>query len=491
MKILKCLAWVIGINKYMYYPDLHAAVNDATEFADKLEQLGYSVVRSIDDGHNQEGTYKHVLEKQQIFLDKILEDKVDVALVYFAGHGLMINKEDCLILSDTDSCKDGIVKARGNSINLNVLCKDMNANGDQMNLLIMDACRVKAENDRGWAGNDGFGSYTKLPFQSFFAFSTSPETSATDGSIHSPYTQLLLDKMMEKDLPIESLFKSIRYELRKTGRKQIGQELTSLVYPYSFNYGQLEDGASLNYSEYALADANYLSTNGAFLKCLELFKSYNYYKQIDAIDMFHQEFKQMSEDDKFVIGRNILQAAVGGCWKCEEELTYSKLKLYNNKGNNAVLDGILYEMYFNSYNEFRNQKVKGIGFLSQIDKLSLFDEFENSFKNIRKVLSKYRETLEYLPGDKEQYTVKVNLESQGKTDFDDMVWEIDNISYKNVNILDKLHISHDTKKGDLRQKLCDYLAIPSSKLKVDGLDGVEDTDILCPKNDIELLLATI
>ena len=36
MKILKCLAWVIGINKYMYYPDLHAAVNDATEFSDKL-----------------------------------------------------------------------------------------------------------------------------------------------------------------------------------------------------------------------------------------------------------------------------------------------------------------------------------------------------------------------------------------------------------------------------------------------------------------------
>jgi len=69
---------------------------------------------------------------------------------------------------------------------------------------------------------------------------------------------------MEKDLPIESLFKSIRYELRKSGRKQIGQELTSLVYPYSFNYGQLEDGASLSYSENALADGKYLSTNGFF-----------------------------------------------------------------------------------------------------------------------------------------------------------------------------------------------------------------------------------
>ena len=43
MKILKCIAWVIGINEYVHYPDLHAAVNDATEFADKLEQLGYSI----------------------------------------------------------------------------------------------------------------------------------------------------------------------------------------------------------------------------------------------------------------------------------------------------------------------------------------------------------------------------------------------------------------------------------------------------------------
>lgn len=68
MKILKCIAWVIGINEYVHYPDLHAAVNDATEFADKLEQLGYSVVRSIDDGHNQEGTYKHVWKSNRYFL---------------------------------------------------------------------------------------------------------------------------------------------------------------------------------------------------------------------------------------------------------------------------------------------------------------------------------------------------------------------------------------------------------------------------------------
>ena len=34
------------------------------------------------------------------------------------------------------------------------------------------------------------------------------------------------------------------------------------------------------------------------------------------------------------------------------------------------------------------KRLRVLDFLSQIDKLSLFDEFENSFKNIRKVLSK-------------------------------------------------------------------------------------------------------
>lgn len=76
MKILKCLAWVIGINKYMHYPDLHAAVNDATEFADKLELLGYSVVRSIDDGHNQEGHINIFWISNRYFLIRLTKIKL-------------------------------------------------------------------------------------------------------------------------------------------------------------------------------------------------------------------------------------------------------------------------------------------------------------------------------------------------------------------------------------------------------------------------------
>lgn len=493
MKVKKCVAWVIGINKYANYPELRAAVNDATEFAQKLRRLGYDVVESIDDGKNDAGSYNKIIDKKQIFLDKILGDKVDVALLYFAGHGCMVNGEDCLILSDAASYINGSVKARDKSIVLKDLCKNMNANGDQMNILIVDACRtsVEDENRRGVLGYRDFGKNTRLPFQTLFAYSTSPEANASDGSVHSPYTQVLLDNMMERDLPIEDLFKAVRRELRRTHGRQIGQELTSLIDSYSFNYGQLDDGATLEYSENALADENFNSNNESFEKCINLFKSYYYYSQIDALDLFHKAFKTFTNDEKFVIGRNILQAAVGGCWKCQEELNYSKLKLFNDNGKNAVLDGIVYEMFFDSKNEFRGKNIKGISYLSEIDKLSNFDDFAQSFKGIIKVLAKYKDVLEYLPGQQKTYTVKVNIESQGKTVLDDNVWEISDVTYEGKSLLKEIALPYRLNKEKLRKLLCIHLAIPSSKLRLIGAERMEDGDILHPQNDIDQLLATI
>lgn len=492
MKFLKCIAWVIGINVYDNYIKLDAAVNDATEMANKLELLGYKVLRSIDDGRNGEGTYDKVLGKRQEFIDLIFKEELDVALVYFAGHGCMINREDCLILSDADSYKNGSIKARGKSIVLNELCKEMNANGNQMNIIIADACRVAVEdeNQRGIQEYEEFGKSTKLPFQTLFAYSTSPEAKAGDGKEHSPYTALLLDKIMTKKLPVEELFKSVRRELRKT-RRQIGQEMTSLIDSYCFNYGQLEDGAVLDYSESALADEKFNSHNESFIKCVELFKSYNFYRQIDALDLFHKAFRSFTDDEKFVIGRNILQAAVGGCRKCKEELNYSKLKLFNDKDKNAVLDGIVYEMYFDSKNEFRGKDIKGIDYLPEIDKLSGFKDFEQSFKQINTVLAKYKDKLEYLPGQQKTYTVKVNLESQGKTDFDDNVWEILDVTYKDRDLLKEITLPYRLNKENLRNLLCKHLVVPSSKLKLVCTEQVEDGDILSSPNDIDLLLATI
>ena len=490
MKNLKCVAWVIGINHYENYPDLHAAVNDAREFADKLKLLGYDVIENIDEGAGKKCTYDSILEKKQVFLDKIFE-KVDIALLYFAGHGFMVNKDDCLISSDAASYQGGMsVIAKGKSIVLNELYKDMNGACDNhINILIVDACRVAPkENYRGFQANDGFGSNTKLPFQSFFAFSTSPETTASDGKIHSPYTQLLLEKMMEKDLPIENLFKSVRCEMRLKGLHQIGMEQTSLVVNYCFNHGQMEDGATLEYSEAALADSVFTSLNGTFVECLELFRTYNFYRQQDALILFHKNYKSFSEDEMFVIGRNILQAADGGCWECETELTYSRLKLYQKNGRNAVLDGILYEMYFESKNKFRKE-VKGIKVLPQIEKLAAFDEFKSSFASIKRVLDKYRDKLNYIPGDKKVYLVKLELEFLGKDELETPIWELSKVEYNGSDIKEKIHLSHRFHIQDLRMRIIQYLAIPASLLKLNMPNGIDEDDTIILADDLEMLMA--
>lgn len=492
MKTLKCVAWVIGINHYENYPDLHAAVNDAREFADKLKLLGYEVIENIDKGTGKECTYDSILEKRQVFLDKIL-DKVDIALLYFAGHGFMVNKDDCLISSDAASYQGGMsIIAKGKSIVLNELCKEMNgAYDNHINILIVDACRVvPEENYRGVQVNDGFGSNTSLPFQSFFAFSTSPETTASDGTIHSPYTQLLLEKMMEKNLPIESLFKSVRSEMRLKRISQIGMEQTSLVVNYCFNHGQMEDGATLEYSETALADSTFISSNGTLGECLKLFKTYNYYRQQDALALFHNNYKNLSEDEKFVIGRNILQAAVGGCRECKKEFTYSRLNLYQKNGRNAVLDGILYEMYFDANNKFRKE-VKGVDFLSKIEKLAAFDEFKASFNGMRKVLEKYRDELNYIPGDKTIYLVRLELESLGKDELDTPVWELSKVEYNGSDIKGKLHLSRRFQIEGLRMRIIQHLAIPASLLKLNMPNGVDENDTIVPVNDLDEMLVAL
>lgn len=484
MKILKCLAWVIGINHYEHYPKLHAAVNDAKEFAEKLRTLHFDVIESIDEGRGC--TYDDVLNKEQLFLDKLFAEKVDVALVYFAGHGCMVNKEDCLLLSDTDSYQYGSVKARNKSIILNSLCKDMNANGDQMNIFIVDACRVIATETRGVLQHDGFGQNTKLPFQSIFAYSTSPDTTASEGLKHSLFTHFLLENVMEKNLPIEMLFKLVRQKMRNSGHDQISQELTSLVDTFSFNYGQMEDGAVLEYSEDALADYAFVSSNSTFEKCVELFKSYDYYRQQDALSIFHKNYKGFTEDEKFVIGRNILQAAFGGCWECEKEISYNRLSLYQKDKRNAVLDGILYEMYFNSSNEFRDE-VKGIELLPNVDKLSAFDTFKSSFVGIKNVLAKYRDRLNYIPGEKLIYPVKLELESLGKDELDTPMWNLHRVVYNDTDIMQKLHLRTSININDLRVKLCQYLAIPASLLKINMPNNIGEMDILKPEIDMEII----
>ena len=84
MKILKCLAWVIGINKYMYYPDLHAAVNDANNIRQGAIQYTDDMLRSLQNimDHTMEtakGRFDSFMSSMQSSYDIVTNNRKELS----------------------------------------------------------------------------------------------------------------------------------------------------------------------------------------------------------------------------------------------------------------------------------------------------------------------------------------------------------------------------------------------------------------------------
>ena len=209
MALKKYIALVIGNSHYDedYYKNLANPLNEADAIACVFSKLKYEVIIGKDL------TYKEYVTTFDFFLQKIQDAKADAAIIYFAGHGLNINAQDCLIMKDTPSYEMGKVGIIDLSVPINKICQNLNAVGNQLNIIIIDACRNDPNQTvRGLASTQeaslfGMGTTNHLPYQTFIAYSTSVGGTASDGNAvdgHSLYTKALLENIEEENLPIES-----------------------------------------------------------------------------------------------------------------------------------------------------------------------------------------------------------------------------------------------------------------------------------------------
>ena len=476
---MNCLALVIGINQYDNLSPLKSAVNDAEAVGDKLKELKYAVTYSLDEDRT---TVKRRIE---IFEEEIADNNPDVVLFYFAGHGCIVNRCDCLLLKDAlELISDNEPKNRVRSIELDDLCKQFRALGNQINIFIIDACR--SEGTRSINASLNFGKNIHLPYQTFIAYSTSPGATAGDGEGHSFYTAKLLEYMNVEGLPIEQLFKIVRKEVY-TATKQLPWEHSCLIADYQFNHGQNNIYYGAKYIAEAFEDKKYISKNSEAVEIIGLFKTYNFYRQEDALILFKKVYKNLDVNDKFVIGRNILQAAVGGCYKCIEEISYTNLSIYQIDDENPVLDGILYEMYFNSENIFRGNKLKGINFLRTLPQQK---KFEQSFQFINNCLQPYYEYLYYIPGDKEIKTLYIKLlDTNVNSVFGGRLIKLTNVVINGDDIIDKLFsISSCYTQAEFYQFVSNQLGIPSEFLQIKYSISLEKEDIIVYENNkVEVL----
>jgi hypothetical protein len=223
------LALIIGNSNYKVSP-LDNPANDATDIAESLKKFGFqtTLVRNATLGQMREATRK--------FADQL--PSADVALIYFAGHGIEANRKNYMIPVNADLKFEYELADQGYDagIWLEMLESIKSNNADRVNIVILDACR---NNSLIGARNLGRGlGKMDAPSGTFLAYSTAPGKVAADGGRgerNSPFTKHLLRAMQQPNQPIEEVFKEVRRNVGKeTNGAQVPWESTSLTGFFTF-----------------------------------------------------------------------------------------------------------------------------------------------------------------------------------------------------------------------------------------------------------------
>ena len=220
----KRLALVIGNANYEK-GELKNPVNDARLIASTLDSLDFDVI------------LKENIESQIDFKRAILEfgkkrPKYDIAFVYYAGHGVQVSDENYLLPTKVEFSSEDEVEMFG--VSIQDIMRYLKAQTDQVNILILDACRDNPfeSNWNKTRSLKGRGlAKIPAPTGSLIAFSTDSGQTAPDGDgENSIYTISLAKNMLLENTSIDQVFRNVRTEvLTKTEGFQRPVEATQLT----------------------------------------------------------------------------------------------------------------------------------------------------------------------------------------------------------------------------------------------------------------------
>ena len=221
------MALVIGNSTYREAP-LRNPVNDAASIAARLRSFGFDVTIKLNV---KQADMKTVIRDFGVEL----KEKGGIGVFYYAGHGVQMNGQNYLIPVDANIEKPLDVEVE--SIDLQRILNELDYANNQMNLVILDACRDNPYSRLRSAGQ-GLAPVIGAPVGTFIAYATSPGQAASDGDgSHGLYTQELLNALdNSKGMSIEHIFKMVRAEVSSKSKKgQIPWENSSLIGDFIIN----------------------------------------------------------------------------------------------------------------------------------------------------------------------------------------------------------------------------------------------------------------
>ncbi len=210
------VALVIGNSNYQNVSSLPNPANDAADMTAMLKQMGFTVREARDLGVNA------MRETLAQFSDETVN--ADVALVFYAGHGMEVDKQNYLIPVDARLATDR--RVRFEAIHLDDVTGAMEG-VKGLSIVLLDACRnnpfVISMKKTSASRSVGRGLARVEPQSgSLIGFAAQAGTIADDGKgRNSPYTKALLSHLPEPGVDLRLTFAKVRDTVMKiTGRAQ-------------------------------------------------------------------------------------------------------------------------------------------------------------------------------------------------------------------------------------------------------------------------------
>ncbi len=198
------VALIIGNSAYQHVPSLANPSNDADDIQQILTGIGFEVTRLRDADYE---TTRRTLAK---FGDQAA--RAEVALIYFAGHGIEFERENYLIPIDAELKDARDLTFYGTP--LEVVRRAVRPARD-LSLVIIDACRdnpfLAQMSSSNRSLTRGLAQIEAQTQNELVAFSAKAGTVAQDGmGRNSPYAEALGQAFQTPGLEIGKLFRRVR-----------------------------------------------------------------------------------------------------------------------------------------------------------------------------------------------------------------------------------------------------------------------------------------
>lgn len=215
------MALVVGNSAYPKSP-LRNPANDARAIAGMLTELGFQTQSALDV--NLRNLERSVNE----FVSRV--GPGDVAMFYYAGHGIQLEGENYLVPVDFDAKDEADAKYASYSVSR--VQERLEKAGARVVLMVLDACRNNPfQASRSVTGGGGLAAMGSGK-GTLIAFATAPGKTADDNprGNNGLFTSHLVTALKEPGLSVDQVFNRVRERVYEdSGGKQVPWTVSSVI----------------------------------------------------------------------------------------------------------------------------------------------------------------------------------------------------------------------------------------------------------------------